>query len=78
MGIRVMEDWTTCGQPAVNDPECTRCGTCVDQCLGDVLDVPIMAGDPFRKLADIAKYHAIGHKVFSYGNPQMAATGGEE
>lgn len=38
--------------------------------VGDVLDVPIMAGDPFRNLDDIARYHAIGHKVFSYGNPQ--------
>lgn len=37
MGIRVMEDWATAGQPAVGDPECTRCGSCVDQCRGDVL-----------------------------------------
>ena len=37
MGIHVMEDWTTRHYPAVNDPECTRCGTCVDQCRGDVL-----------------------------------------
>ena len=26
-------------EPAVEDPECTRCGTCIDQCFGEVLSL---------------------------------------
>jgi len=37
MGIRVMEDYVLAGKPAVNDPECTRCGTCADVCGGRVV-----------------------------------------
>ncbi len=37
MGIRVMEDYVLAGKPAVNDPECTRCGTCSDVCGAGVV-----------------------------------------
>jgi ferredoxin-type protein NapH len=37
MGIRVMEDWTLAGRSSVADPECTRCGACIDACPGAVL-----------------------------------------
>jgi len=37
MGIRVLEDHLLVGKPAVDDPECTRCGTCIDGCRDDVL-----------------------------------------
>jgi ferredoxin-type protein NapH len=32
MGIRVMEDYVLANCLTVGDPECTRCGTCVDAC----------------------------------------------
>ncbi len=36
-GIRVMEDYSLAGKPAVLHPDCTRCGTCVDSCPRGVL-----------------------------------------
>ena len=32
MGIAVMEDYVRPGKPSVDDPECTRCGGCLDAC----------------------------------------------
>ncbi|MFO1077631.1 MAG: 4Fe-4S binding protein [Planctomycetota bacterium] len=37
MGLRVMEDHALRGAAAVDDPACTRCGSCVDACPGGVL-----------------------------------------
>jgi ferredoxin-type protein NapH len=37
MGIHVMEDHVLAGHGSVTDPECTRCGSCVDACAGQVL-----------------------------------------
>ena len=37
MGIAVMEDYAMVGRDSVSDPECTRCGTCVDICPNEVL-----------------------------------------
>lgn len=37
MGIRVMEDHALAGKTAVDDPACTRCGSCIDACPGGVL-----------------------------------------
>ena len=37
MGIDVLHDHVLAGHAAVNDPECTRCGSCTDRCLGDIL-----------------------------------------
>lgn len=37
MGIRVLEDHLLAGKPAVDDPECTRCGTCIDKCGDNIL-----------------------------------------
>lgn len=37
MGIRVMEDYVLAGKTAVNDHECTRCGTCSDVCGAGVV-----------------------------------------
>jgi len=36
-GIRVMEDFVITGKPSVDDPECTRCGTCSDVCGAGVV-----------------------------------------
>ena len=35
MGIDVMADHVLAGHVSVSDPECTRCGTCLDVCRGD-------------------------------------------
>ncbi len=37
MGIRVMEDHSLAGKPAVDDPDCTRCGSCLEVCGQGVL-----------------------------------------
>lgn len=37
MGIEVMEEHVLAGRSAVDDPDCTRCGTCVDGCPRGVL-----------------------------------------
>ncbi len=37
MGIDVMEAYVCRGSASVDDPECTRCGICTDQCLGHIL-----------------------------------------
>jgi ferredoxin-type protein NapH len=37
MGIRVLEDHLLAGKTTVDDPECTRCGACVDRCGDGVL-----------------------------------------
>ncbi|PIE24426.1 MAG: hypothetical protein CSA62_03890 [Planctomycetota bacterium] len=35
MGIDVMKGHVLAGHSSVSDPECTRCGTCLDVCRGD-------------------------------------------
>lgn len=37
MGIRVMEDHTLRGKPTIDDPACTRCGSCIDVCRQEYL-----------------------------------------
>ena len=37
MGIRVMEDHSLAGKSSVDDPSCTRCGSCLDACPRSVL-----------------------------------------
>jgi ferredoxin-type protein NapH len=37
MGIAVMEEYVQAGARSVDDPHCTRCGTCTDVCLGQIL-----------------------------------------
>jgi ferredoxin-type protein NapH len=37
MQIRVMEDYVCRGRAAVTDPQCIRCGACVEACPGGVL-----------------------------------------
>ncbi len=37
MGIQVMESFTMVGKIAVTDPQCTRCGACIDVCPKSVL-----------------------------------------
>ncbi len=37
MGIEVMRDYTLAGKPSIDDPECTRCGECIDTCPRGVL-----------------------------------------
>jgi ferredoxin-type protein NapH len=39
MGIRVKEDFTTAGKQVITRMECTRCGACIDQCPGGVLEL---------------------------------------
>ncbi len=39
MGIDVLHDHVLAGHATVNDPECTRCGSCTDRCLGDILQL---------------------------------------
>jgi hypothetical protein len=39
------------------------------EAIGDLLDVLVWAGGPSKDEA--AKYHKIGHKIFSYANPQV-------
>lgn len=42
MGIRVMEEHVLAGHTAVTDPECTRCGVCVDACRSGVLRLGVV------------------------------------
>lgn len=44
-GIRVMEDYSLAGKPAVLHPDCTRCGRCADDCPRGVLRLGLR---PFR------------------------------
>ncbi|MCA8977709.1 MAG: 4Fe-4S binding protein [Planctomycetes bacterium] len=37
MGIRVMEDFAVRGAESIDDPACTRCGSCLDACPSSVL-----------------------------------------
>ena len=37
MGIEVLHDHVLAGHEKVDDPECTRCGSCADVCRSDVL-----------------------------------------
>ncbi len=37
MGIEVMEEYTLAGETVIDDPDCTRCGACLDACPGAVL-----------------------------------------
>ncbi len=39
MGIHVMADHATSGHATITDPECTRCGACVDVCPAEVLSL---------------------------------------
>ncbi len=39
MGIDVMRDHVLAGHTNVSDPECTRCGSCTDRCLGEILQL---------------------------------------
>lgn len=32
MAIQVLQDHVQVGKPVIDDPECTRCGSCVDPC----------------------------------------------
>ncbi len=44
MGIAVMEDYVQAGARSVDDPHCTRCGTCTDVCLGQILRLGFRSG----------------------------------
>lgn len=54
MGIRVMEEYALAGKPTIVDPECTRCGTCVDVCPQQVLRLGLEL--KFRKRP--SQYHS--------------------
>ncbi|MCA8981963.1 MAG: 4Fe-4S binding protein [Planctomycetes bacterium] len=41
MGIPVMNGYTLAGASAVDDPDCTRCGACLDACPGAVLRIGV-------------------------------------
>jgi len=47
----------------------TACSSGVYESIGDLLDLAIYYG-PLDK-NEAAKFHTIGHKIFSYSNPQM-------
>jgi ferredoxin-type protein NapH len=47
MGIRVLEDHILRGKLAIDDPECTRCGSCVDPCPRNSLRLGVK-GPAFR------------------------------
>ena len=51
MGIDVMRDHVLAGHHAVTDPECTRCGSCTDRCLGAVLKMGWKATPPATSTA---------------------------
>lgn len=40
MGIEVMEKHTLAGHRSISDPECTRCGACIEVCPALVLETP--------------------------------------
>lgn len=44
MGIRVMEDYSLTGKSSIDDPNCTRCGACVDACPREILSMCPRAG----------------------------------
>ncbi len=44
MGIRVMEDYAEPAKPSVSDPECIRCGSCVDACPSGLLRLGVKRG----------------------------------
>jgi ferredoxin-type protein NapH len=46
MGIRVMEEYAMVKRASVSDPECTRCGTCVDVCPNSVLRLGVRRTGP--------------------------------
>ena len=52
MGIEVKTRHVGAGQPTLDDPECTRCGTCVDGCLGEILSLGFAAPNTARTDAD--------------------------
>jgi ferredoxin-type protein NapH len=41
MGIPVMNEYTLAGATAVDDPDCIRCGACLDACPGAVLRIGV-------------------------------------
>ncbi len=51
MGIRVMEDHTLAGRQAIADPECTRCGACIDACPRKVLQLGLGLGSTSKSSA---------------------------
>ncbi len=46
MGIEVMGDYTLAGRTVIDDPECTRCGACLDACPGYVLRLGFRSSVP--------------------------------
>ena len=52
MGIGVMEDYVQADKPAVDDPECTRCGSCLDACPRGTLKLGIRKISPAARPGD--------------------------
>ncbi len=46
MGIRVMEEYVLSNKPSIDDPDCTRCGECVDRCPTKILRLGVRCADP--------------------------------
>ncbi len=60
VGIKVMQDHTLAGHLSIDDPACTRCGTCLDVCPGGTLrfgfkDGPPPTGDGATPCGDVSQ-----------------------